>query len=154
MPIDSETDVEKVEIVRDEQDNVQRPANTAEQQATQDAIDAAKNELLTKLDTVGADPIEKRGTPVEVRLSNGEQVTVPDGVAWVVTLHLGNNSTSGSEIHYVPSGMDPEFNERNLTAATADKGWSNGSPTTILHAGGIVGVSGDTSHILGWEVPV
>jgi len=47
MPVDTETDVEKVEIVRDEQGDVQRPANTSEQEQTRTAIVAAVDTVVS-----------------------------------------------------------------------------------------------------------
>jgi len=55
MPVDTETDVEKVEIVRDEQGDVQRPANTAEQQATQTAVESAESAVDTAASEIVAE---------------------------------------------------------------------------------------------------
>jgi len=152
MPIDSETDVEKVEIVRDEQDNVQRPANTAEQQATQGAIDAAKNELLSKLDTVGTPPIEDRGRPVAVNISAGETVVVPVGVAWDVSATVQDRARSTSI-------QSPSGESSPLRTNAPDDPYTNhyyGNPELTLHEGWklVTSRSEDSVNIGGWEVDI
>lgn len=87
-------------------------------------------------------PVEVRGTPVEIQLYTDETVQVPSGKLWQVTLSGDGNHGGGV---YPDDSLDPdELIQFDKSVQLAIETW--------LRPGNMVESSGGYVSIMGWEV--
>jgi hypothetical protein len=146
--------VEAIKAVTDDDENEQSPANTAEQQAIQTAVESAKTEIVDAVNAqVSAPPIEDRGTPISIQLSQAETTTVPDQSTWRVTISAVGGDMSNDDEAFV------SLDGSTLIALHSDNGDNikqTHSTEIWLHSGQEVKAAnlGDFQvvHINGWEL--